>query len=156
MRETWFEAFLMDLGLGPDKRGGIGVVGLDEGIDVLPELFDRGEGSAVQRLSFQDREPDFYLIEPGGPRRRKVEMNVRVALEPAIGPGLVGVEIVENDVDGRIRVGGDDIVHGIEELDAPPTRLVRGGNLAGRHLEGGKQGGDAVALDRSTPGRSGA
>ena len=40
MRETWFEAFLMDLGLGPDKRGSIGVVGLDEGIDVLPELFD--------------------------------------------------------------------------------------------------------------------
>ena len=53
MRETWFEAFLMDLGLGPGKRGGIGVVGLDEGIGVLPELFDRGEGSAVQRFSFQ-------------------------------------------------------------------------------------------------------
>lgn len=45
--------------------GGIGVVEVDEGIDVLPELFDRGEGSAVQRLSFQDREPDFHLIEPG-------------------------------------------------------------------------------------------
>ncbi len=88
MRETWFEAFLMDLGLGPGKRGGIGVVGLDEGIDMLPELFDRGEGSAVQRLSFQDLEPDFHLIEPGGPRRREVEKNVRVALEPAIVPGL--------------------------------------------------------------------
>ena len=80
MRETWFEAFLMDLGLGPDKRGGIGVVGLDEGIDVLPEFFDRGEGSAVQGLFFQDREPDFHLIEPAGPRRREVEMNVRVAV----------------------------------------------------------------------------
>lgn len=72
--------------------GGIGVVEVDEGIDVLPELFDRGEGSAVQRLSFRDREPDFHLIEPGGPRRREVEMNVRVA-EPAIVPGLVGIEM---------------------------------------------------------------
>lgn len=27
-----------------------------------------------------------------------------------------------------------------------PTRLVRGGDLAGHHLEGGKQGGGAVAL----------
>ena len=100
----------------------------------------------MQRLSFQDREPDFHLIEPGGPRRHEVEMNVRVAPEPTIVPGLVGVEIVEDDVDGRVRVSGDDIVHEIEELDAPPPRLVRGGDLAGRYLEGGKQGGGAVAL----------
>ena len=111
----------MDLGLGPGKRGSIGVVGLDEGIDVLSELFDRGEGSAVQRLSFQDREPDFHLIEPGGPCRREVKTNVRVAPEPAIVPGLVGVEVVENDVNGGVGVSGDDIIHEVEELDAPPT-----------------------------------
>ena len=75
-----------------------------------------------------------------------MEMNVRVAPEPAIVPGLVGVEIVEDDVDGRVRVSGNDIVHEVEELDAPPARLVRGGDLAGRHLEGGKQGGGAIAL----------
>ena len=63
----------MDLGLGPGERGGIDVVGLDEGIDVLPELFDRGEGRTVQRLSLQDREPDFHLFELGGPRRREME-----------------------------------------------------------------------------------
>jgi hypothetical protein len=33
---------------------------LMEGIDVLPELFDRGKGSTVQRLALQDREPDFH------------------------------------------------------------------------------------------------
>ena len=121
MRETWFESFLMDLGLGPGKRGGLGVVGLDEGIDVLPELFDRDEGSAVQRLFFQDREPDFHLIEPGGPCRGEVKTNVRLAPEPAIVPGLVGVEIVEDDVDGGVRVSGDDIVHEIKELNAPPS-----------------------------------
>ena len=122
------------------------VVGLDEGIDVLPELFDRGEGGTVQRLSLQDREPDFDLVEPGGPRRREVEMHVRVALEPAIVLGLVGVEIVEDDMDGRVRGGGDDIVHEVEEFDAPPALLVRGRDLAGGHLEGGKQGRGAVAL----------
>jgi hypothetical protein len=51
---------------------------------VLPQLFDGGEGSAVQGLSLQDREPDFHLVEPGGSRRREVEMDVWVALEPAI------------------------------------------------------------------------
>jgi hypothetical protein len=33
----------MDFGFGPGEGLGIFVIGLDEGIDVLPELFDRGE-----------------------------------------------------------------------------------------------------------------
>src|SRR6266702_3137660 len=61
----------MDLGLGPDERLGVDVVSLDEGIDVLSKLFDRGEGCTVQRLCLQDREPDFHLIEPRSPRRRE-------------------------------------------------------------------------------------
>jgi hypothetical protein len=73
-------------------------------------------------------------------------MNVGVAPEPAIVPGLVGVEIVEDDVNGRVGVSGDDIIHEVEEFDAPPTRLVRGGDLAGCRLEGSEQGAGAIAL----------
>jgi hypothetical protein len=40
---------------------------------------------------------------------REVEMDVRVTLEPAVVLGLVGVEIVEDDVDGGIRIADDDI-----------------------------------------------
>ena len=43
MRETGLEAFLVEFGLGPDERFGVAIVGVDEGIDVLSELFDRGE-----------------------------------------------------------------------------------------------------------------
>jgi len=57
IRETGFDALLMDFGLGPDERLGVGIVGIDERIDVLPELFDRGEGCSLQRLPLQDREP---------------------------------------------------------------------------------------------------
>ena len=39
---------MMDLGLGPDERLGVDVVSLDEGIDVLSKLFDRGEGFACR------------------------------------------------------------------------------------------------------------
>ncbi len=46
-------------------------------------------------------------------------------------PGLVGVQVVEDDMDGRIRVCGDDVVHEVEEFDAPPALLVRGRHLAG-------------------------
>ena len=54
----------MDLGLAPDEWLGICVVGINEGVDVLSELFDRGEGFLAQRLLLQNREPDLHLIEP--------------------------------------------------------------------------------------------
>jgi hypothetical protein len=60
--ETCVEAFLMDLGFGPNKRLGGFIVGIDESIDVLSKLFNRCEGCAVQGLAFQDREPDFDLV----------------------------------------------------------------------------------------------
>ena len=49
----------MDPGFDPDEWLGVLVVGFDEGIDVLAELGDGSERGAVQRLSLQDREPDF-------------------------------------------------------------------------------------------------
>ena len=100
----------MNFGFGPDEWLGVVIVGLCEGIDVLFELLDRREGGAVQGLAFQDREPALDLIKPGGSGRREVEMDVRVTLEPAVVLGLVGVEIVEDDVDGGIRIAGDDII----------------------------------------------
>src|SRR5205814_9999756 len=103
---------------------------------MLPELLDCGEGGAVQGLSFQDREPDLHLVKPGGPRRREMEMHVRMTLEPAIVVRLVGAEVVENDVDGGVRVVSDDTVHKIEEFDAPPAIFVGGSDLASGHLEG--------------------
>jgi hypothetical protein len=84
MRETVFETLLIDSGLGPDERLGVSIVGLDEGVDVLSELFDRGEGCAAERLALQDREPDFDLGEPGCPRRREVELDIRMPLGPEL------------------------------------------------------------------------
>jgi hypothetical protein len=136
----------MDFGFGPDERLGVLIVGLDEGIDVLPEVLDRREGSAVEGLSLQDREPDFDLIEPGGSGRREVEMHVLVALEPAVVLGLVGVEIVEDDMDGGVRMRGDDIVHEIEEFDPAPAIFVGCRDLAGGDLERREQRRSAVAL----------
>lgn len=100
----------------------------------------------MQRLSLQDREPDFDLIEPGRPRRGEVEVHVWMALEPAVVLRLVGVEVVEHDMDRGVGTAGDDIVHEVEELEAPAARLVGGSDLAGGHLESGEQCGGAVAL----------
>ena len=129
-----------------DQRFDVDIVGVDEGIDVLSELFDRGEGCALQRLPLQDREPDFHLVKPGSARRREVEAHIWVPLEPTVVARLVGTEVIEHDVDGRVRPSGDDAVHEVEELDAPPALLVRRRHLAGGDLEGGKQRRSAVAL----------
>ena len=138
MRGTVFEALLVDFGFGPDEGLGVFIVGLDEVVDVLAELLDRDEGSAFQRLSLQDREPDFHLVKPGSARRREVEAHIWVPLEPTVVARLVGTEVIEHDVDGRVRPSGDDAVHEVEELDAPAAFLVRRHHLAGGHLEGGE------------------
>jgi hypothetical protein len=41
----------MDLGFCPDERFGIFVIAFDEGIDVLSELLDGGEGGAAQGIT---------------------------------------------------------------------------------------------------------
>ena len=93
----------------------------------------------LEGLPVQDREPDFHLVKPGSARRREVEAHIWVPLEPTVVARLVGTEVIEHDVDGRVRPSGDDAVHEVEELDAPPALLVRRRHLAGGDLEGGKQ-----------------
>ena len=70
------------MSLGPDKGRGVGVVGLDESIDVLPELVDGCEGSAAERLTGEDGEPDLDLVEPGGAGWREVEVDIGMSREP--------------------------------------------------------------------------
>ena len=85
----------MDFGFGPDEGPGALIVGLDEGIDVLPELGDGGEGRAAQGFPGEDGEPDFDLVEPGGSRRGEVEMHIGMRREPSF-VLLVGVEVVKH------------------------------------------------------------
>src|ERR1043165_1471431 len=73
-------------------------------------------------------------------------MHVRMTLEPAVVLGFVGIKVIEDDVDGGVGMGGDDIIHEVEELDAPPALLVRGRHLAGGYFEGGEQRRGTVAL----------
>ena len=54
--------------------------------------------------------------------------------------GLVGLEIVEHDVDLAVGIIGDHVVHEVEELGAPPALGVLGFDLAGGDLERREQG----------------
>ena len=136
----------MDLGFGPDERFGIFIVFGNEGIDVLAKFGNGREGCILEGFSSQDREPDFDLVEPGGVRRREVEVDVGMTLDPTIGFRLVSIEVIEDDVKSGVRVVGDNIVHKVEKLDAASALLVGDRDLAGRHFEGGEECGSAVSL----------
>ena len=136
----------VDLGLLPLERRGGWVVRFDEGIDGLAQLLDRGEAGAVERAAGEDREPDLDLVEPAGVGRGEVEVDTGMAGQPSIPFGLVGAEIVEDDVDLAIGVIGDHVVHEVEELDAPPALGVLGLDLAGGDVEGGEERGGATPL----------
>ena len=105
----------MDDGLGPDEGGTAEVVALDEGIDVLFELLDGGEACAGEGSGLKDGEPDLDLVKPGAVGRGEVEMDIGVSGQPAIALGLVGRQVVEDDVDLLARIVGDDAVHEVEE-----------------------------------------
>src|ERR1700675_2670468 len=67
-------------------------------------------------------------------------------LEPTVIPGFVGIEVVENDMDGGVGPSCYDVVHEVEELDTAPPLLVSCRHLSGSHLEGGEQRRGTVAL----------
>src|SRR5208282_4311092 len=74
-------------------------------------------------------------LRPGGVGRRVVEINVLVALEPDVALGLADGEIVEDDVDFALRMGGDDPVHEIEELDASASFIVAAADCAADDIQ---------------------
>lgn len=79
------------------------------------------------------REPDFDLIEPGGVRRR--EMDVLMTLQPHVALGLMGREIIENGVDFVAGIIGDDLVHEVEEFDTSSPLVKASDDLAAREFE---------------------
>ena len=79
------------------------------------------EAGRCQRLSAEDTEPDLDLIEPRGVGGNVVEVDVFVALQPAVVFGFVGIEVVENDMDLLLGIGAADAIHEIQN----PTRRRR-------------------------------
>src|SRR6185503_17084725 len=63
-------------------------------------------------------------------------MHVGISLEPAVVLGLMGIEVVEDDMDGGVTI----------DSDAAATLFVSDSDLSGGNLEGSKQGRSAVTL----------
>ena len=77
---------------------------------------------------------------------RVVGMDVWVFRQPAVDLGLVGVQVVQDDVNFLIRVVHYEFVHKAQKLPSSASLEVTGFDQTGRHVQGGEQGGRTVAF----------
>jgi len=133
---------------GPLERLAVCVVVGDEVIDALYELFDAGERAAADDLVGNQREEPFDLVEPGAVGRDEVHVPARSRRQPCLDLRMaVGGVVVGNAVD--VQFGGHslvDLAQEGEEFLVPVARLACRQHRTVEDVEGGKQGGGAVAL----------
>ena len=136
----------MDDLLGPFKRMGCLRVGADKVVNGFAQAPERGHAQSSQGLTPQDTEPDLDLVQPGGMSRRVMEMHQWMLGQPAVMLGLMGVEVVKDDVKLFVRVLGHHPIHEVQELATPAAKVVSHFHHTRSHFKGRKQGGGAVAL----------
>lgn len=73
-------------------------------------------------------------------------MHCRMPFQPTVFFGLVGVQIVQHDVQFAVRVGRHNLIHEIQKLSPPPPVVVARNDLSGSDVEGCEQGSSAVPL----------
>lgn len=139
--------YLVGIG-GPCERFGV-FVGLgDEAVDGGLEV-DEGVKDAALEASFGELgEVTLDGVEPGAGGRCEVEGEALVTVEP--GPDLwvlMSGVIVEDDMDGLVGGGlGVDQIQEADEFLMAMSLHVAADHRAVEHIEGGEQGGRAVAL----------
>ena len=79
-------------------------------------------------------------------RGREVKVDVRVSGEPAIVLGLVGREVVENNVKLAAGMLGHEFVHERQKLPATLSMSVCREDLAAHHVQRGEERGGPVPL----------
>ena len=80
-------------------------MGLDKTINGFADLSRCCKTGALESTSGENTEPDFCLIEPRGMGGSVVKMNIFVPGQPPIPFRLMGVQIIENDMDLLVRIG---------------------------------------------------
>ena len=131
---------LMDLRFSPLEGSCVTIVVFDEFVDRLAQPSNTGKVGSSQGLAAQDTKPNLNLIEPGGVGWSEMKMHIGVSSQPTILFWLVAGKIIQNHMNFLIAMSGQDSVHELEELPAPPAPVVAGLNLAAGNVERGKEG----------------
>ena len=99
---------------GPLEWLAVRVVGRDEVINALHELFDAGERAASDGFVGDQREEAFDLIEPRAVGRDEVHVPARSGCQPCLDLRMaVGGVVVDDAVD--VQIGGHGLVNLAQE-----------------------------------------
>lgn len=135
-------------GGGPLEGLAVRVVGRDEVVDALNELFDAGERTAPDCLVGDQREETFNLVEPRAVGRYEVHMPARVRRQPCLDLRMVvGGVVVRDAMD--VQFGWHslvDLTQEGQELLVPMTWFAGRQHRAVEHVQRGEQRGRAMAL----------
>lgn len=133
-------------GFGPDERLSAWVPAVDERADLGGEVAYVSEGSAVDRLSFDDPEPHLHEVHP---RRRggcEVDCDAGIVGEPVTDfLLLVGGVVVHHQVQLLVRVCPRDVFEEHQKFLVTVPWPADPGDLSGGDLEGCEQCRRAVA-----------
>lgn len=133
---------------GPDKWFGVVIVMVDIFSDGLHQILYAAENTATQSILNQVAEEAFHNVEPRAASGCEVNVEARMASEPAIHLRmLVGGVVIHDHM--NLFTSPDHVIDGAEELQpflmAVPI-LTQGHHLAFQRVESGKQRGRAIAL----------
>jgi hypothetical protein len=134
--------------VGPHEGFGVGVGLGDKAVDCGLKVLDRSEHAAFEAPVCKLGEESFDCVEPGGRGWGEVEGPAGVLREPLTHLRvLVGGVVVDDRVDclspGSL---GVDVIEEADELLMPVALHVATDDGAVENIEGGEQGGCAVAL----------
>jgi len=133
---------------GPDKGFWVGVAMFDPLDDSRLKFGNTAEDAAAYLLARDLGEKAFHEVEPGRRCWDEVQLEARMAFEPALhGRGLVRGVVVDDQMEIEIRECLlVDLLQELNEFLGTMARQAFADDLAGRHVEGGEQGCRAVTL----------
>src|SRR5271166_978491 len=131
----------------PDERLGIAIPRRDKFLDSGHPVGNAGEAAAPDRFAGQIAKPTFDHIEPTGTGRNKMHVKAPTPCQPASNlRSFVSAVVVQDQMQVEIlRILGIDLTQEAQKLLVPMVRETTTRDRSGRHVEGGKECGGAMA-----------
>ncbi len=114
----------MDDVLGPLEGMCILGIYINESVNSLTKVPKRGDTQPSEGLPPQYAEPAFHLVEPGGMGRCVMKMDLGMLSQPAIVLGLMGRQVVKDNMEFSVGILGHDLIHEVQKLPAAATSVV--------------------------------
>src|ERR1700704_514927 len=129
-------------GIRPLKRvRKVGVPGLNEAMDQIPQVLSGADTGAAQALAAEDREPNLHLIEPRAMRGQPVEDDRGTLGGTPVQHGLLLMiaGVVHNQMPAAVRVASPQGVQEVPEFQIGVALIALRKDFPRADIKGGKE-----------------